>query len=512
MKDRQPTQVLANGAIRYGIYNADGTLDHYEYLKREDAPTVEGTPLNKANLLSDATAQKIWPDAETRPEDPTVNDALFKLAKGTSEVGDIAITARTDLSSAWLPCDGRTVSQEQYPALCSVLRTPESPSLWTQKTVSTNIGVGGDAISYENGHWFRTYRDAASAHILVSDNGETWTEWAMPQNLWVGGTIISSRVVAAHAVKYLGGLYVCSVLVLCVTSSGNMWRWGILFSANLLGQFSADSPSLTITADSEEFEGTDYDVYFDGMRFFVLGGYQRDDGVDRILRYTTQLVNKTSPATSNDQSWSSEGGFSLFYSDYVLGMFVRKTDSMIMVLGGKDEIQGEGQEYSVYVQYKKSLAEQFNVETVDAYLSGLPEYGDLFEVGGSVYFFCEKRGLHDEVKLRKITGGNTLAIEEISTSIVFAKHAVVCNDQLVGVDGTSVYVSEDITQGWDYTTTLPASAGGQPAAAGTVVRIPGASANTAVKDILHNFAYDNKKIPTIATDTRSKAYIKALEE
>ena len=58
MTDRQPTQVLANGAIRYGIYNADGTLDHYEYLRREDAPTIEGTPLSKANLLSDATASR----------------------------------------------------------------------------------------------------------------------------------------------------------------------------------------------------------------------------------------------------------------------------------------------------------------------------------------------------------------------------------------------------------------------------------------------------------------------
>ena len=127
-----------------------------------------------------------------------------------------------------------------------------------------------------------------------------------------------------------------------------------------------------------------------------------------------------------------------------------------------------------------------------------------------MYFFRERQ--NGEVKLKKITGENTLAIEEVSPSIAFAKHAVVCNDQLVGVDGTSVYVSEDITQGWDYTTTLPASAGGQPAAAGTVVRIPCSSANTAVKDILHDFAYDNKKIPTITTDTRSKAYIKALGE
>ena len=40
MKDRQPTKVLSNGAIRYGIYNSDGSLDHYEYMKRMDEPTV----------------------------------------------------------------------------------------------------------------------------------------------------------------------------------------------------------------------------------------------------------------------------------------------------------------------------------------------------------------------------------------------------------------------------------------------------------------------------------------
>ena len=80
MTDRQPTQVLANGAIRYGIYRADGTLDHYEYLRREDAPTVEGTPLSKANLLSDATALKLWPGSN-KPEDPTVNQALAGILR-----------------------------------------------------------------------------------------------------------------------------------------------------------------------------------------------------------------------------------------------------------------------------------------------------------------------------------------------------------------------------------------------------------------------------------------------
>lgn len=56
MTDRTPTEVLANGAIRYGIYNADGTLNRYEYIKPEDVPTQEGTALNKENLFKDETA------------------------------------------------------------------------------------------------------------------------------------------------------------------------------------------------------------------------------------------------------------------------------------------------------------------------------------------------------------------------------------------------------------------------------------------------------------------------
>ena len=115
MTDRQPTQILANGAIRYGVYNEAGQLLRYEYMKREDAPTVEGTPLNKANLLSDATAAKLW-RGTTKPADPTVNDALNKLTEGTARVGDIEITSRTDLSEAWLPCDGRFIRRCSIPS------------------------------------------------------------------------------------------------------------------------------------------------------------------------------------------------------------------------------------------------------------------------------------------------------------------------------------------------------------------------------------------------------------
>lgn len=128
------------------------------------------------------------------------------------------------------------------------------PAIWTEKTVSTNVGAGGDAISYENGHWFRTYRDATSAHILVSDNGETWTEWPIPQNFWTDSTTLTSRIVAANAVKYYNNQYVCSVLVLCATTSGTKYSWGVLFAREVFNAFQIDSPGVFDWYDSDRVE------------------------------------------------------------------------------------------------------------------------------------------------------------------------------------------------------------------------------------------------------------------
>lgn len=47
VKDRIPTEVLENGAVRYGVYDESGNLLRYEYMKREDEPIEEGTPVNK---------------------------------------------------------------------------------------------------------------------------------------------------------------------------------------------------------------------------------------------------------------------------------------------------------------------------------------------------------------------------------------------------------------------------------------------------------------------------------
>lgn len=49
---------------------------YYATIERADQPTQAGTPLNKATLLSDATADLL----KLAADDPTVNEALAKLA------------------------------------------------------------------------------------------------------------------------------------------------------------------------------------------------------------------------------------------------------------------------------------------------------------------------------------------------------------------------------------------------------------------------------------------------
>lgn len=510
MKDRQPTQVLSNGAIRYGVYNADGTLNHYEYLKREDAPTVEGTPLNKANLLSDTTAAKIWPGSK-KPDDPTVNDALAKLTQGTARVGDIAITSRTDLSAAWLPCDGRTVSQEQYPALCAVLRTPASPSLWTQKTVSTSVGTGGDAISYENGHWFRTYRDATSAHILVSDDGETWLEWPIPQNFWTDSTILTSRIVAANAVKYYNNQYVCSVLALCATTSGTEYSWGVLFAREVFNAFQIDSPGVFDWYDSdrvEDFTGTRADIYWDGRYFFIVGIEDDPYASIALFRYTDQLTAKTRPATSSETSWTAG---SQLPGRSLQKILVPAAGDGIFVVTIRPSNSNVDNSYEWLSYFQGVTASRLDKDLNTLKPSDSIEYEAFFEVNNDVYLYYTLD--RSEYYRRKITVGSTL---DVSTSRITEgdriQYAISCSDQVVGVYDSTVKVAENIEQGWDFSASLPKAIGNYPVAAGTIVRLPYKSQGTIVQDGVHDFAYDNKKIPVITPDSRSKAYIKALEE
>lgn len=75
MKDRVP---LYPGRVK--LEPVAGQANTYD-MTRADQPQQVGTKLNKANLLTDETVTKIWPNASERPADPTVNEALAALVR-----------------------------------------------------------------------------------------------------------------------------------------------------------------------------------------------------------------------------------------------------------------------------------------------------------------------------------------------------------------------------------------------------------------------------------------------
>lgn len=142
MQDRQGTNNLANGAVRYGVYDAGGNLLRYEWIRLEDEPLEAGTPLTAGNLLTAQTAAKVW-RAGDAPEDPKPDNALDKLTEPNHYVGDILTTVRV-LSAPWHACDGSTFDQTAYPDLYTVLGGTTLPTISYSDDTTTYIKMADD--------------------------------------------------------------------------------------------------------------------------------------------------------------------------------------------------------------------------------------------------------------------------------------------------------------------------------------------------------------------------------
>lgn len=79
MKDRN-----VEFPYRYKLQKVTGTDDVYDLIPAPGDVTEPGTPINKSTLLTDDTASEIWTDESSRPEDPTVNEALERIVSGAS--------------------------------------------------------------------------------------------------------------------------------------------------------------------------------------------------------------------------------------------------------------------------------------------------------------------------------------------------------------------------------------------------------------------------------------------
>lgn len=114
MKDRVPKYP---GRVK--ITHADGTSE-YVTLERADEPVSgnEGTPLNKATLLSDDTAAEL----KLTGDDPTVDDALKKLK---TDADAPAFCYLFDVKKAWLTS---SVSQSEFKI--AMAKAPESVEMF----------------------------------------------------------------------------------------------------------------------------------------------------------------------------------------------------------------------------------------------------------------------------------------------------------------------------------------------------------------------------------------------
>lgn len=504
MKDRQPTQILDNGAIRYGIYDEAGQLLRYEYMKREDAPTVEGTPLNKANLLSDATAAKIWRGA-TKPDDPTVNDALSKLTEGTARVGDIELSSRTDLPASWLPCDGRYISQADYPELFNVLRVSASQGNWDTQVVDTNSAPNGqgDIISYANGVWFRTRVQIGDAEY--SEEPHDAKMWYSNDNMNSWHNIsIASRIQQLTPVHYYENKYVC-IAVKYFPPSGYISAYykGYIYYAN--------QPAGPWTLGGETVEedsgfrpgGSAWDIITDGSRYYLVGKVQG------VMRSSLSLF----PPAWQESDFGGQSTTNNYFNS-VNNIVYNEFDGYFYGAKGRTD------SLSAYKLARTRTPDSYSSWQVicsnNGYYSGIA-------ASGNIIIAMHASNNDSRVYVYSIDGGQTFTTKSLSVypkessqrdwvkifNGIVVLAARTSSQAAVGV--AKLLYTDDLTQGFmsvDTDANVNTFAGNDSGLIVGALESQGASSI----DVYRDFTYDAKKIPTITPDNRSHAYIKAVEE
>lgn len=100
MRDRIPTQVLENGALRYGVYDEAGNFLRHEYLALDDAPTDTGTDLSKATLLQDSTEVSLFGAAADRTVDDAFKGLAGQLKLIMGDMASITVTLKDSAGTA----------------------------------------------------------------------------------------------------------------------------------------------------------------------------------------------------------------------------------------------------------------------------------------------------------------------------------------------------------------------------------------------------------------------------
>lgn len=144
--------------------------DNLYDLTRADQPTQEGTPLNKANLLSDATAAAIKALLASQTEDPaTPNDALNTLTQAVEAVATVA-AGKCSMETSTYTGTGTYGSANP-----TTLTFPEKPTLLFVFSIS---GKGFMLMV--------TDKTPTTVNTIVFYNGGTWSSVNLS---WQGSTL-----------------------------------------------------------------------------------------------------------------------------------------------------------------------------------------------------------------------------------------------------------------------------------------------------------------------------------
>lgn len=139
-------------------------------ITRADQPTQEGTPLNKANLLSDATAAAIKALIASQTEAPeTPNDALNTLTQAVEAVATVA-EGKCSMETSTYTGTGTYGSANQ-----TTLTFPKKPTLLFVFSIS---GKGFMLMV--------TDKTPATVNTIVFYNGGTWSSVNLS---WQGSTL-----------------------------------------------------------------------------------------------------------------------------------------------------------------------------------------------------------------------------------------------------------------------------------------------------------------------------------
>lgn len=201
VKDRLPTNVLSNKAVRYGVYDENNNLLRYEYIKREDEPAEEGTAINKSffdelqtkgigynkiinyekAINGDVFTPESYPD-----EKVLTTDTIQETSTVTLENGNVVIAYCNKAKS--------------YVAFKIV--TENGETIVDETSVNSSIATYIKVELLSNGNFIIGYRDGSDTYgkfVIYNENGE----------LVKGETIFNSGDTAFISIKTIKNGNVC---------------------------------------------------------------------------------------------------------------------------------------------------------------------------------------------------------------------------------------------------------------------------------------------------------------